>query len=88
MTAEAPHTLHLTFTDGVKITTDLSSLLSIGSIFAPLRQPEFFERVAIGDKGRSLIWPGEIDLDANSFRPEKFLDRKSDYPLYFGINLI
>ncbi|CAM3345970.1 hypothetical protein DESA109040_08745 [Deinococcus saxicola] len=63
--AEAPHTLHLTFTDGATVTADVSSLLTGGGVFAPLEDSAFFEGVAVGMRGRSLGWPDELDLSTS-----------------------
>lgn len=79
--AETPHTLHLTFTDGAAVTADVSSLLSGGGVFAPLRDPTFFAQVTVSARGRSLGWPGELDLDADSFRPETYADEPPEFPL-------
>ncbi|OLV19783.1 DUF2442 domain-containing protein [Deinococcus marmoris] len=79
--AEAPHILHLTFTDGAAVTADVSSLPSGGGVFAPLEDPAFFNQVAVGVRGRSLGWPGELDLDADSFRPETYGNMPPEFPL-------
>ena len=35
-------------------------------VFAPLADPAFFARVAVGRRGRSLEWPGELDFCADA----------------------
>jgi hypothetical protein len=51
--------LFVRFTDGTsgKVQLDLSEL---SGVLAPLRDPEFFERVFV-DHG-TVAWPGDIDL--------------------------
>jgi len=57
--AESGHRLFVRFTDGTsgKVQLDLSEL---SGVLAPLRDPEFFERVFV-DHG-TVAWPGDIDL--------------------------
>jgi len=57
--AESGHRLFVRFTDGTsgKVQLDLSEL---SGVLAPLRDPEFFERVFV-DHG-TVAWPGGIDL--------------------------
>jgi|GEM_PF-2441362 len=62
-------TLHLTYTDGATVHVDVSSLLDGDpGVFVPLRERAFFERVQVGPRGRTITWPGELDLDADVFR--------------------
>ena len=57
--AESGHRLFVRFTDGTsgKVQLDLSEL---SGVLAPLRDPEFFERVFV-DHG-TVAWLGDIDL--------------------------
>jgi hypothetical protein len=57
--------LALTFNDGVSGELDFSSEPMTG-VFTAWKNPEFFQRVHIGDRGRTLVWPDEIDLCADS----------------------
>ena len=45
-----------------------------GGIFTPLADPDEFARVAIGPRGRSLRWPGDIDLCADALWLETHTD--------------
>ena len=56
--------LRLRFDDGVEGEVGLGDLLD-QPIFRSLADPEVFARVTIR-KGRALIWPGEVDLCADS----------------------
>lgn len=55
-----PHGLRLTFDDGLVREVDLADDLW-GSMFEPLKDPEYFARVAI-DHG-TVAWPNGLDLD-------------------------
>jgi len=57
--------LHLTFSDGTEGELDLSREPRTG-VFTAWEDPDFFAKVTIGERGRSLVWPGEIDLCADS----------------------
>ena len=57
--------LELVFDDGTRGTVDLSRLVGKG-VFAAFSDPDFFAQVGVGDRGRSLIWPGEIDFCADA----------------------
>jgi hypothetical protein len=57
--------LEIRFNDGVAGVVDLSADAGRG-IFAPWKDPEFFAAVKLGHGGRSLDWPGEIDLCADA----------------------
>jgi hypothetical protein len=35
-------------------------------VFAALNDPGFFARVTVGERGRSLEWPGELDFCADA----------------------
>lgn len=46
-------------------TVDLSHMLAQGGVFEPLRDPQCFEAVRVGPRGRTLVWrvgPGEDDI--------------------------
>ncbi|WP_102124797.1 DUF2442 domain-containing protein [Deinococcus planocerae] len=42
-------------------------------MFAPLRSREVLEEVRVGPRGRTITWPGELDLDVDALRlpPER-----------------
>jgi hypothetical protein len=42
---------------------DLSPMLAQGGIFEPLRDPAIFERVQIGQHGRTLVWKVGVNED-------------------------
>jgi hypothetical protein len=55
------YNLKLRFDDGAEGVVDLSAEAG-KEIFAPWREPKQFHAVRIAHGGRSLEWPGEIDL--------------------------
>lgn len=56
----AGHKLKLRYDDGVEGVVDLSAEVGKG-VFKAWENPEFFQRVRIGDFGQ-VEWPDEIDL--------------------------
>ncbi|HZL77710.1 MAG TPA: DUF2442 domain-containing protein [Candidatus Limnocylindrales bacterium] len=57
--------LKLRFDDGVEGVVDLSAEVGKG-VFAAWQDPQHFAAVKIQHGGRSLEWPGEIDLCADA----------------------
>ena len=51
----------LTWANRETTTHDLQHLCGKG-VFRALRDPAFLAQVRVGDHGRSLEWPGELDL--------------------------
>lgn len=52
--------VHVTFADGTRHTFDLSDLAGRGPAFAPLADPDYFQRVGVVDG--ALTWPNEADI--------------------------
>lgn len=57
-------TLKLVWSDGTTANVDITALLE-DNAFGALRNPQLFAKVAIGDWGHSLVWPGEIEIGAD-----------------------
>ena len=55
----------LRFEDGAEGEVDFSGQAGKG-VFSPWSDYAFFQRAAIGEQGRVLIWPGELDFCADS----------------------
>lgn len=55
--------LQLTFEDGVRGTIDVAHLIQFDGVFAPLRDPNFFQQVAISPDLGTIVWPNGADLD-------------------------
>ena len=62
----ARSTLALTYAGGESVLVDLGPLIRKGGVFSTLADPEFFARVRVGQGGRYLEWPGDIDLCADA----------------------
>ena len=62
------HRLRLEFNNGVIKDVDLSKQLE-GEVFAPLRQPSYFEKVFVNPDTETVEWPNGAD-----FAPEFLYD--------------
>jgi Protein of unknown function (DUF2442) len=62
--------IRLMWGDGTESVVDLTPVLAKGGVFAFLREPAAFNAVAVGARGRSLVWRDpdgdEIDLCADA----------------------
>ena len=63
---EPNYTLRLTYADGEVIVVDFTPVIQRGGVFAPLSDPEFFSQVSIGERGRYIQWPSELDFCADA----------------------
>ncbi len=64
---DVPEHLHvaLHFDDGIEGVLDLSHEPRTG-VFEAWNDPDYFTKVEISERGRSLVWPDEVDLCADS----------------------
>ena len=62
--AIGPGSLHVEWSNGMKVDLDLSTVLD-DRAFAALRNPSEFSRAEIGDWGHSLAWPSGVELGAD-----------------------
>jgi len=67
-----PHSLRLTFSDGITKKVDVSPLLD-GPIFEPLRDPAYFARAALDTICGTVVWPNGAD-----FAPEALHELKAE----------
>ncbi|MFM2044465.1 MAG: hypothetical protein RLY86_3041 [Pseudomonadota bacterium] len=51
---------------GATTLLDLAPIIADGGVFTALGDTAVFTAVQVGPRGRSLIWPGDIDLDADA----------------------
>jgi hypothetical protein len=56
----------LRWVGGAETSVDMAPLIACGGVFAVLSDPVLFAAVTVGPRGRSLVWPGELDLDADA----------------------
>ena len=58
--------LDLVYADGSHSVVDFLPRIERGGIFTPLRDLTFFRQASIGEDGRTIEWPGEVDFCADS----------------------
>jgi Protein of unknown function (DUF2442) len=58
--------LKVTYDNGRTVSFDAGELVKRGGIFANLSDPNQFKLVSIGPRGRSLEWPGQLDVCADA----------------------
>jgi hypothetical protein len=64
---EAPLTLHVRWDRGGENSVDLSGMVASFRIYAPLRNsPELFRQVQVGEYSTDIVWPGGIDMSADT----------------------
>ncbi|QTF92183.1 DUF2442 domain-containing protein [Halomonas sp. BM-2019] len=63
--AKPPNTLVITWSEGGQVELDLSHVLC-QQAYAPLQDAALFTQAEVGDWGHSIVWPGEIELGADS----------------------
>jgi Protein of unknown function (DUF2442) len=59
------HSVTLTWVNGATTVSRFAHLAGRG-VFAALADPAVFVQVRVGERGRSLEWPGEIDFCADA----------------------
>jgi hypothetical protein len=58
----APYTLRIVFDDGTEQVIDFEPILR-GELYGPLRDPRFFNKVALDAEAGTLVWPNGADFD-------------------------
>lgn len=58
--------LRIAFADARIAMVDFRPIIARGGVFASLASPDFFAQVAIGEGGRYIQWPKEIDFCADA----------------------
>lgn len=61
------YTLRVRFDDGTEQTIDFEPVLH-GELWGPLRDPAFFNQVAIDPVAHTLTWPNGADFDPETLR--------------------
>lgn len=61
----APYWLDLRWGDGREARVDLSNTMG-DEAYEALREPAVFTAVDLGDWGHSLVWPGGVEIGADS----------------------
>jgi hypothetical protein len=71
--AHPDHTLTITWSDGVSAKVDLSPVIAIGNVFAPLQDPDYFvATMTVAPDRLGLEWPNRIDFSADGLRFRAF----------------
>ena len=65
--------VEVAFDDDVQGILDLADIIATGEVFAPVRDPEYFQKVAVSEFGHSIGWNlaevgREIDIGADTLR--------------------
>lgn len=63
---QRPSRLRIIYDDGQTIEIDFAAMISRGGVFAPLAEWDVFAKVRVDSRGRSVLWPGEIDFCADA----------------------
>jgi hypothetical protein len=61
----ATHAVALTWANGARTVSGFTHLVGKG-VFRALADPAVFAQVRVGENGRSLEWPGELDFCADA----------------------
>ena len=77
------HTVALTWANGETTVNSFAHLVGKG-VFVALADPGFFAQAHIGDRGRSLAWPGEIDFCADALWFETHPADAPSQPRFIG----
>ena len=65
---KSDYTLRLVYSDGKVIIHDFKPTIQIGGLFERLKDPAYFAKVTIGEHGRYIEFPDELDFCADSLR--------------------
>ena len=61
------YVLQVRWANGEETRVDVSGIIENFRIYAPLRDdPKQFRQISIGDYGTDILWPGEIDMAADT----------------------
>jgi hypothetical protein len=60
-------TLHIQWDSGETSLVDVSGQIESFRVYAPLRRaPEVFRKVSLGEYGTDVVWPGDMDMAADT----------------------
>ena len=75
ITTETDYTLRLTYAGGAVMVVDFKPIIAQGGVFAQLSDPNYFSQASIGERGRFIQWPDDLDFCADAL----WLDGKADH---------
>lgn len=61
--ARSNHQLYLTFEDGVNGIVNIAEIIEFTGVFAPLKEPDYFQQVQLNREVGTIFWPNDADLD-------------------------
>ena len=61
-----PLTLRIHWDKADESSVDVSGLVETFRVYEPLRSPEMFARVRVGEHGTDVVWSDEIDMAADT----------------------
>jgi hypothetical protein len=61
-------TLWLEFADGQAGEVDLAPVIARGGVYSSLNVPAVFDQVRVGERGRYIEFPGNVDFCADALR--------------------
>ena len=78
-TANADHTVTVTWSDGVQAVVDLNPVIAKGPVFEPLRDGDYFVRnMRVAEDRLGLEWPNRVDFSADGLRFRAFPDEAAE----------
>ena len=63
--------LELVYNDGCTVVADFKPFIKQGGVFTSLADTQFFNQVKLGERGRYIEWPNELDFCADALRIEQ-----------------
>jgi hypothetical protein len=58
--------VNLVYSDGETVIADFKPLMAMGGVYSALADPDYFAQVSVGEHGRYIQWPGELDFCADA----------------------
>jgi Protein of unknown function (DUF2442) len=68
--------VEITWEEGKVSVLSLHEIVAKGGVFASLRDPKVFGQLKVGEGGRWLEWPGEVDICADALWYQAHPDAK------------
>ncbi len=63
---EKPFTLRIRWDRGDESRIDVSGMIETFRVLVPLRSPELFQNVRVGEHGTDIVWTDAIDMSADT----------------------
>ena len=64
--AVAPQKLRIDWDNSAQTHVDVSDLIETFRAYAPLRDPELFRQVGVGEHGTDIVWSDDLDMGADT----------------------